>query len=209
MFGVAVLLPLAMSSPAATTADPGGTQRPRQGAAAGTSGATFQAPGAPTATPYPLHPPMDALPTDAPGEPGDRATRIRIDRLGLDLPIIEGDGIDVPLTKAAHFPGTAWPNGNGNIYLYAHARAGLFMALWNARVGDVVVLYLVNGKTRTYSVDRILPDVAWNDLTLLDPTPVETLTLQTCVSYGDTQPRFAVIAHPIAPASTPSPSPVQ
>lgn len=124
------------------------------------------------------------------------ATRIVISRLGIDLPIVEGDGVDTPLYKIAHYPGTAWPGGGSNIYLYGHARAGMFLSLWNAKVGDVVVLDLANGAERTYVVNEVLPDVPWNDMRMLAPTTHEQLTLQTCTSYAATAPRFVVIAIP-------------
>ena len=87
------------------------------------------------------------------------AVRIEIPRLGIDLPIVEGDGIDAPLHKAAHYPGTGWPDGGSNIYLYGHAQAGMFLALWEAATGDEVILTLVDGSQRTYRIDRVMPKV--------------------------------------------------
>ena len=124
------------------------------------------------------------------------ATRIVIARLGIDLPIVEGDGVDTPLYKVAHYPGTAWPGGGSNIYLYGHARAGMLLSLWNAKVGDHVVLDLANGSQRTYVLTEIMPKVPWDDMQLLAPTAHEQLTLQTCTSYEPTAPRFVVIAVP-------------
>ncbi len=127
-----------------------------------------------------------------------RANRITISRLGIDLPIVEGDGIDTPIGKAAHYPGTAWPGGGSNIYLYAHARTGMFIGLWKARAGDRVDLRLVDGTTREYVVTKVLAKVSWNALQYLDPTPSEQLTLQTCTSNTPTAPRFIVVAVPAA-----------
>ena len=63
-----------------------------------------------------------------------------IERLGIDLTIVEGDGIDAPIGKAAHYPGTGWPGGGTNIYIYGHAQEGMFLSLWDAKKGDEVVL---------------------------------------------------------------------
>ena len=109
---------------------------------------------------------------------------------------MEGDGLDAPIGKAAHYPGTAWPGGGSNIYIYGHARVGMFLSLWQARVGDKVVLTLADGTTRTYVVSKVLPKVPWDDVAYLNPTPTEQLTLQTSTSYYATAPRFVVIAVP-------------
>jgi LPXTG-site transpeptidase (sortase) family protein len=73
----------------------------------------------------------------------------------------------------------------------------MFINLWKARVGDIVELDLVDGTTRTYVVDRVVPKVPWNALQYLEPTKTEQLTLQTSTSYHPTSPRFIVIAHPV------------
>lgn len=146
-----------------------------------------------------LPPVVTASPAPSPSltpGPGIRAERIQIERLGIDLPIVEGDGIDAPLGKAAHYPGTGWPDAGTNIYLYGHARTGMFLALWDVAVGDQVVLTLVDGTPRTYVVGEVIPEVPWNALTYLDPTPTEQLTLQTSTSYQATSPRFIAIAYP-------------
>jgi len=138
-----------------------------------------------------------ASPSPTPAaERGIRANRIQIARLGIDLAVVEGDGIDAPIGKAAHYPGSAWPGDGSNIYIYGHARVGMFITLWQARVGDTVELDLVDGTSRTYVVTKILPKVPYDAVTYLEPTPTEQLTLQTSTSYYPTAPRFVVIAVP-------------
>lgn len=156
--------------------------------------------GSPTAaTPRPTLPAVATAspsPSASPRPEGIVARRIRIARLGIDLRIVEGDGIDAPLDRAAHYPGTGWPDEGTNIYLYAHAQKGMFLALWEARVGDTIELDLVDGSKRTYTVTEVKPKVPWNALEYLQPTPSEQLTLQTSTSYTPTAPRFIVIAVP-------------
>lgn len=125
-----------------------------------------------------------------------KARRIVIDRLGINLPIVEGDGIDAPLNKAAHYPGTGWPGGGTNIYIYGHAQEGMFLSLWDVKVGDAVVLTLVDDTKRTYIVAKVIPKARWDAMEYLDPTPTERLTLQTSTSYHPTSPRFITIAYP-------------
>ncbi|HEY8637464.1 MAG TPA: sortase, partial [Candidatus Limnocylindrales bacterium] len=157
---------------------------------------------APTATLAATAPLVDVgsanpLPSPTPTvEGGIRANRIRIARLAIDLAIIEGDGIDAPIGKAAHYPGSAWPDGGSNIYIYGHARDGMFITLWQARAGDAIELDLVDGTSRQYVVTDILPKVPWDAVTYLEPTKTEQLTLQTSTSYYATAPRFVVIAVP-------------
>lgn len=131
------------------------------------------------------------------GDPGIEATRLRIPHLGLDIPVVEGDGVDVPLTAAAHYPGTAWPGAGSNVYLYAHARTGLFRDLWRLMDGDRLIVDLADGGQVTYEVTDIVPLAAWDALEYLAPTASEQLTLQTCLSYDETAPRFIVISRPV------------
>ena len=72
----------------------------------------------------------------------------------------------------------------------------MFIRLWDARLGDIVQLGLVDGTTRNYVVTKIVPTVPWDAVGYLDPTPTEQLTLQTSTSYYPTAPRFVVIALP-------------
>ena len=159
------------------------------------------APAPSTAAPPPSLPPATPstappLPSPAVASAGIPATRIRIARLGIDLPIIQGDGIDAPIGKVAHYPASAWPRSGSNIYLYAHARDGAFLALWNARIDDRVQLDLADGTSRVYRVTRVLPRVPCNAMQYVSPTPTEQLTLQTCTAYEADAPRFLVIAVP-------------
>ena len=152
----------------------------------------------PSATAGPIAPTTGPSLTQAPAAAGTGipAVRIRIDRLGIDLPIVEGDGVTAPDGEAAHFPGSAWPDAGSNTYIYGHAREGLFLPLWEARIGDQVILTLVDETTRCFVIDEIRPRTPWNDVGVLMPTPMERLTLQTSTSYTPTAPRFVVIAHP-------------
>lgn len=80
----------------------------------------------------------------APLSPIPPGYRIQIPCLGIDLAILEGDvardtvALQTPEDYAFHLPGTAIPGSGANAYLYAHARSGMFISLWDARAGDVV-----------------------------------------------------------------------
>ena len=127
-----------------------------------------------------------------------RVDRIVISRVGISLPIRNGV-IDAPIYErvAYHYPGTSWPGGHSNTYLYGHARAGTFLKLKYVRAGDIVLLHLVTGSWVRYKVTSV-QRVRWNDgrLTLL--TSTERLTLQTCTSYYKTADKLVILAVPVA-----------
>ena len=191
--GVAAILAVALGGPglpAVASAEPFGSDFPLVPTPAPTPTTSG---GSVATAPVAASPSLSASPATV----GVRARQIQIPALGIDLKIVEGDGIDAPIGKAAHYPGSGWPGGGTNIYLYAHAQKGMFLSLWNASVGDQVILTLVDGTQRTYTVDKVLPKVPWNAVEYLDPTPAEQLTLQTSTSYTATAPRFVVIARPL------------
>lgn len=143
-------------------------------------------------------------PTAPSSTPSVDGMRIRIARLGIDLPLREGDlARDVPSDSfsgatpegaAFHLPGSAVPGRPGNAYLYAHARAGMFLALWQARVGDVVEVVLPDGRVLTYDVVEIHASVPSSDVSWVQPTSDERLTLQTSTGPTPDYPRFIVVA---------------
>ena len=150
--------------------------------------------------PLPTHllPASGALPV-SPIPPG---YRLQIPRLGIDLPLAEGDvarDIDLQRTPegfAFHLPGTSQPGLGGNTYLYAHARAGMFLALWDAQVGDEVIVSTPDLRALRYVVSGVHARVAPDDVSWVQPTASERLTLQTSTGPDPGDPRFVVIAIP-------------
>jgi LPXTG-site transpeptidase (sortase) family protein len=142
-----------------------------------------------------------ATPSSTPGAIPD-GYRVQIPRLAIDLPITEGDiERDVvvqqtPENFAFHLPGTAIPGTGGNSYLYAHARRGMFLSLWNARVGDEIIISTPRGAALRYVVREIHPRVPPEDTSWIQPTPTERLTLQTSTGPNRGDPRFVVVATP-------------
>lgn len=128
--------------------------------------------------------------------------RIQIPRLGIDLPMQEGDverdAVEqrTPEGYAFHLPGTAIPGTGANSYIYAHARRGMFLSLWNARVGDDVWIATPDGRALHYVVSEIHPRVAPGDVSWARPDPPDRLTLQTSTGPNAGDPRFVVIAQP-------------
>ena len=128
--------------------------------------------------------------------------RIQIPRLGIDLPIVEGDierdsvQLRTPEDVALHLPGTAIPGEDANAYLYAHARRGMFITLWNARSGDEVWISTPDGRALRYVITEIHPSVAPGDVSWAAATAPGRLTLQTSTGPNPGDPRFVVVARP-------------
>lgn len=143
-----------------------------------------------------------AAPTTTPVPAIGPGYRIKIARLVIDLPIAEGDierdtvRQETPNNFAFHLPGTALPGDLGNSYIYAHARVGMFLSLWNARVGDEVVVVAPDGRERRYAVSEVHPRVEPADVSWAQPTSSERLTLQTSTGPNPGDPRFVVVALP-------------
>ena len=154
----------------------------------------------PLASPTTLGP--SASPTATPAPTIPPGYRIKIARLAIDLPIAEGDIerdtvlLQTPDNFAFHFPGTAIPGDGGNSYIYAHARRGMFLSLWSARVGDEVTIVASDGRERRYVVSEVHPRVEPADVSWAQPTTTERLTLQTSTGPNPGDPRFVVIALP-------------
>jgi len=154
-----------------------------------------------TANPPPL-PSAASSPEVQPIGPIPDGYRIVMPRLGIDLPIAEGDiERDVvvqqtPENFAFHLPGTAIPGTFGNSYIYAHARRGMFLTLWNARVGDEVTITTPAGGELKFVVTEVHPRVPPADTSWIQPSGDERLTLQTSTGPSRDDPRFVVIAAP-------------
>jgi sortase (surface protein transpeptidase) len=134
--------------------------------------------------------------------------RIAIPRLRIDLPLDVGDiGRDVPPSEysgatpegvALLFPGSSVPGRGGNSYIYAHTRAGMFLALWGVRLDDVVVvLGADHSVVRTYRIALVVPRVDPDDTGWLASGGRERLTLQTSTGPRSSDPRFIAVAHPV------------
>lgn len=155
--------------------------------------------------PVPAEPPFTqsapplALPSGGslpvtPGGAGEiAAVRIEAPSGGINLGLVEGDGVHVPINLAAHYPGTAEPGSTGNAVYYAHAQPGMFQGLYRLRLGDVVRVLRQDGSELVFHVAGF-KRVAFNDRSVLLPTPFGELTLLTCTSYDPYTPRFIVIA---------------
>lgn len=118
---------------------------------------------------------------------------LRIDRLGIEVPVFNGTD-DLTLDRGAgRIIGSGRPGEGGNIGISAH-RDGFFRALKDVQKGDSIELELPNGITETYVVDQI-QIVSPDNVEILKPRTAPSVTLVTCFPFyfiGSAPNRFIV-----------------
>lgn len=178
-------------------------------------------PSAVAALPTPAFVPPSLPPIDGSGAPRpsptidpDRlATRVVIDQLGIDLPVIGQPNASYPSCNVAMYyqaRGLGQPGGGRSIYLYAHARVGMFGPLYERAIlkhdggpksllGMTVDVYTSDDQRFVYKVTAIRPNVKADSHFLDAPLAVtsETLWLQTSTGPNATYPKLQVVAEPL------------
>jgi sortase A len=119
---------------------------------------------------------------------------MRIPRLGLEAPVLEGTN-DLTLDRGVgHIVGTALPGESGNVALAGH-RDGFFRVLKDISPGDQIEV-LTAGMKQTYQVDQIIV-VSPKDVSVLESASGRSLTLVTCYPFyfvGSAPQRYIVKA---------------
>jgi sortase A len=127
---------------------------------------------------------------------------LRVPRLGIEVPVLEGTS-DIILNRGVgHIPGTALPGQPGNIAITGH-RDGFFRPLKDAREGDIIEVQR-KSQTDRYIVSKI-KIVFPSDTSVLNNTTDSTLTLVTCYPFyfvGAAPQRYIIQASLLAPAPT-------
>jgi LPXTG-site transpeptidase (sortase) family protein len=120
--------------------------------------------------------------------------RLEIPRLNVSVIVMEGDDVGTLARAVGHLPETAVPWERGNTVIAGH-RDTFFRPLRHVREGDEIRMTTARG-TFDYRVIRteiVEPD----DLSVLAPTPVRSLTLVTCYPFvyvGSAPQRFIIHA---------------
>src|SRR3954447_22235832 len=99
---------------------------------------------------------------------------LRIDKVHLEVPVLEGTDDFVLDRGVGHIAGTVSPGEEGNSGIAGH-RDGFFRVLKDVNPGDILELITVN-RTETFVVDEILL-VDPHDVSVLAPRPFPSLTL--------------------------------
>jgi sortase A len=132
---------------------------------------------------------------------------LRIPKIGLEVPVLEGTD-ELTLNRAVGLiEDTARPGESGNVGIAGH-RDGFFRGLMDVKAGDRLELETLTGKT-TYTVEFIRI-VQPEDASVLDPTPRPALTLVTCYPFyfvGSAPQRYIVRAAATPTQTTSLPGP--
>jgi len=119
---------------------------------------------------------------------------LRIPKIGLEVPILEGTD-DLNLNRAVgHIPGTSKPGQRGNIGIAGH-RDGFFRGLKDVLLGDMIEI-ITQSETDVYAIDQIVI-VHPNDVEVLSPRRYPSLTLVTCYPFyfiGSAPERYIIQA---------------
>ena len=130
---------------------------------------------------------------------------LRIPKIGLEVPVLEGTD-ELTLNRAVGLiEDTARPGESGNVGIAGH-RDGFFRGLMDVKAGDILELETLGGKT-AYAVEFVRI-VAPEDASVLDATPSPALTLVTCYPFyyvGSAPQRYIVraVATPTRTSSLP------
>lgn len=119
---------------------------------------------------------------------------LRIPRLGLEVPVLEGTDEWTLDRAVGHIEGTAAPAEVGNVGIAGH-RDSFFRVLKDITTGDELELALPGGMRR-FRVDR-LTIVGPDDAEVIAPTTRSLVTLVTCYPFyfvGSAPQRFIVQA---------------
>jgi hypothetical protein len=157
-----------------------------------------------------IPPPGTAAPTPEPSIPADRvATRVVVPALKIDLPVVKGPANRVLCNVAMYVeaPGLVQPGFPGSVYIYGHARKGMFLPLLDASkknngksmLNMIVEVYTSDDQRLTYfitEVRRHVPKTSGFDDPLSRTT--ETLWLQTSEGPKGTPTVLQVLAQPLS-----------
>lgn len=121
--------------------------------------------------------------------------RLRVERLGIDCIVLEGESGEVLAFGPGHLSASAKPATSGNCVLVGH-RDTEFAFLKNLEKGDFIIIQNIHQKERRYEV--VSTAVKKSDSLFVEETVTPWLTLITCYPFGSLRTggdqRFVVFA---------------
>ncbi len=124
---------------------------------------------------------LAAAPIPTPGP--DQASRLQIPAIGVDAPIVQGDGWEQLKKGVGQHVGTGMPGQPGNVVLSAHNDifGEIFRHLDQLNTGDEIIVHTTQ-RVYTYVVTRsqVVEPTA---VEVMAPTSSPTVTLISCYPY--------------------------
>ncbi len=141
----------------------------------------------------PLVQALASLPAPTPGP--EQAVRIQIPALGIDAPIVQGDGWEQLKKGVAQHIGTPNPGSGGNLVLSAHndVFGEIFRDLDKLKTGDQIIMF-TNQRTFTYIV-RQSQIVEPTQTEVMSQTKEAVVTLISCYPYMVDNQRIVITAN--------------
>jgi sortase A len=129
----------------------------------------------------PLVQSMAEVPIPTPGP--EQANRIQIPSIGVDAPVVQGDGEEQLKKGVGQNYGSANPGKSGNLILAAHndVYGEIFRDLDQLNAGDEIIVH-TNQRAYTYVVVNS-EVVEPTHVQVMDQTPDPTVTLISCYPY--------------------------
>jgi len=148
--------------------------------------------------------PPDTVPAPADGAIGV----IRIPKIGVDQAVVEGVGVEDLKKGPGHYPGTPMPGEAGNSAIAGHRTTygAPFNRLDELKNGDSITVRTRAGTFR-YEVSSSSV-VSPNEVSVLDPTPDNRLTLTTCNPKYSAAQRLIIVANLAGPAAAAAEPPI-
>ena len=119
---------------------------------------------------------------------------LRIPKIKLEVAVLPGTEEFVLNRGVGHIPGTSLPGTDGNSAIAGH-RDGFFRGLKDVVAGDAIEIETL-GAREVYFIERMWV-VEPEDVYVLEPTPVRSITLVTCYPFyyaGSAPHRYIVRA---------------
>jgi sortase A len=143
---------------------------------------------------------------------------LRVPKVGIEVPVLEGTSSLILNRGAGHIPGTALPGESGNVAITGH-RDGFFRALKDVLPGDVIDMERASrpqeqgypGQQVDHYVVQKIKIVSPSDISVLNQTTDSTITLVTCYPfyYVGAAPERYIVQASLVPATHGKASTVQ
>ena len=164
----------------------------------------------PTTAPSPAGGPPTTVAALPPPPTGEAIAILHIPKIGVNKAVVEGVGVPDLKKGPGHYPDTPLPGQPGNVAIAGHRTTygAPFFNLDQLAKGDAIQITTRTGATLNYEVSETKV-VKPSDVSVVNPTTDNRLTLTTCNPRYSASQRLVVIAAlkgQVTEAATPKPA---